>query len=199
VTSDEQRTAAEVAIDRANGEDPRVITVAGSTGPTELIMGERAAEWVRRLDPLAEPAQLLAARAHHFRRWTRPRGDYPEGRAGYLRWRADAKGAHAAEVGEVLSSVGIDTVVMDRVGQIIRKEGLGTDPQVGIHEDAVCLTFLEAQLDPTASQLGNDHMVEVLAKTIRKMTPAGIQRVAELELSDAGAALVGRAASMLAE
>ncbi len=199
MTTAEQLSAAEAAVDLANGEDPRLITLAGSTGPMEQIMGARAADWVRRLDPSADPAQLLAARAHHFRRWTRPRADYPEGRAGYLRWRADAKRAHAEEVGGVLTSVGIDAAVIDRVGRIIRKEGLGDDPQVGIHEDAVCLTFLEAQLDPTAVRLGDDHMVAVLAKTIRKMTPAGIETVAHLDLSEAGAALVHCAVAMLAE
>ena len=36
---------------------------------------------------------LLAARAHHLRRWELPRDSYPVGRAGYLRWRRDQKAA----------------------------------------------------------------------------------------------------------
>ena len=87
----ERLAAASNAIDDANAADPNAITIAGETGPKELLHGRRAAEWVSRLDPEADDVQLLAARAHHFRRWTHPRDEFPDGRAGYLRWRAAAK------------------------------------------------------------------------------------------------------------
>ena len=103
-------------------------------------------EWLARLDPDADDAQLLAARAHHLRRWTLPRSTYPEGRAGYLRWRTALKKQHAEEVAAILADVGYDAATIDRVQRIIRKEGLGTDPQVQTHEDALCLVFLETQL-----------------------------------------------------
>ena len=146
-----------------------------------------------RLDPDADDAQLIAARAHHFRRWTHPRDDFPEGRAGYLRWRAAAKKAHATEVGELLRSVGYADDTVGRVGAIIRKEALATDPAVQVHEDALCLVFLESQFDELSDQLGDDHMVEVLVKTLRKMSPAGIDAASTLPLSDRGARLLDRA------
>jgi Domain of unknown function (DUF4202) len=185
--------AASEAIDAANAADPSAITIAGETGPKELLHGRRAAEWVLRLDPDADDAQLLAARAHHFRRWTHPRGDFPDGRAGYLRWRAAAKKAHAVEVGELLRSVGYGDDTVDRVGAIIRKEALATDPAVQVHEDALCLVFLESQFDELSDQLGDDHMVEVLVKTLRKMSPAGIEVASTFELSDRGERLLDRA------
>ena len=48
-------------------------------------------------------ALRIAARAHHLRRWEVPRSSYPEGRAGYLRWRRDQKARHAREVADVLA------------------------------------------------------------------------------------------------
>src|SRR3546814_10021826 len=60
--------------------------------------------WVQRLDPTADEAQLLAARASHLRRWSIARTSYPEGRAGYLRWRSDLRKQHAAEVTEILTT-----------------------------------------------------------------------------------------------
>jgi hypothetical protein len=185
--------AASDAIDNANAADPNAITIAGETGPKELLHGRRAAQWVLRLDPGADDAQLLAARAHHFRRWTHPRAEFPEGRAGYLRWRAAAKRAHAVEVGDVLRSVGYDDDTIVRVGAIIRKEALSTDRDVQIHEDALCLVFLESQFDELSDQLGDDHMVEVLVKTLRKMSPAGIDAAVTIPLSDRGARLLQRA------
>jgi hypothetical protein len=181
------------AIDAANGEDPNIVELAGERGPKELLHGRRAAQWVSRLDPAASDVQLLAARAHHFRRWTRPRGDYPDGRAGYLRWRKAAKDAHAVEVGAVLTEAGYDPADVERVGSIIRKEGLARDTEVQTHEDALCLVFLEAQFDDLAGQLGDDHTVEVLVKTLHKMSRRGIVVAAGLPLSENGSSLLARA------
>ena len=57
------------AIDDANADDPNTITVDGVERPKELAHAEMMTDWVRRLDPDASNAQLLAARAHHLRRW----------------------------------------------------------------------------------------------------------------------------------
>ena len=120
---------------RANSEDPEQLDPDGSgPRPKELVHAEMVTDWVRRLDPGAEEVQLLAARAHHFRRWTHPRSDHPEGRAGYLRWRAEAKRRQAEEVGELLRSQGYDDTTAQRVGQIVRKERRSEDPQVQVHE-----------------------------------------------------------------
>lgn len=174
--------AALAAIDAANAED------ADTLAHAELVMA-----WVQRLDPDATELQLLAARACHLRRFTLPRTSYPAGRAGYLRWRTEAKRRHADDVAGILASAGYDEVAVARVQAIIRKEGLGRDPQVQVHEDALCLAFLERQLDDTTAATGEAKMIEVLAKTLRKMSDAAIERAGSIELSDAGAALLAAA------
>jgi hypothetical protein len=189
----EQLEAAIAAIDAANAEDPTTIAVDGRVGPKELLHAELVTQWVRRLDPGASPEQLVAARAHHLRRWTRPRADYPDGRAGYLRWRADAKAAHANEVARILEQVGVASSSIERVGQIIRKERLRDDPQVQTHEDALCLTFLQTQLDELIDDHGEDKTVTILAKTARKMSPQALKLAGTLPLSERGAALLRRA------
>lgn len=181
------------AIDAANALDPTTLSSQGEEQPKELLHARLMTGWLLRLDPHAGEAAHLAARAHHFRRWTRPRGDYPDGRAGYLRWRAAAKRAHAEEVGALLAAQGYDDPQIERVGAIIRKEGLGGDPVVQTHEDALCLVFLQTQLLEVTDRLGEDQMVEILARTIPKMSPAGVTAVGVLDLGDRGAALLGRA------
>jgi hypothetical protein len=133
---------------------------------------------VRRLDPDADEAQLLAARAHHLRRWAMPRSDFPDGRAGYLRWRTEAKKRHASEVAEILTAAGYLPATIERVQEIITKRGLGSDPDVQVHEDALCLVFLQTQLDDLLDQLGEERTIEVLAKTAKKMSPAGLAAAA---------------------
>lgn len=187
---DERYRSAIAAIDAANADDPATVTFEGRTRPKEQLHAELMTSWVHRLDPDADEAQLLAARAHHLRRWALPRDDYPEGRAGYLRWRTELKKRHAAEVGAILVDHGYEAEVVDRVGAIIRKEGLGHDPAVGVHEDALCLVFLQTQLDDVAARLGPDKTVDVLVKSIRKMTDRGRRAAVELPFTPTSRGLV---------
>ena len=181
------------AIDAANADDPFTLEVRGEVRPKEQAHAQLMTEWVQRFDPQASDAQLLAARAHHLRRWTLPRASYPEGRAGYLRWRTALKAQHAEEVAGLLEGAGYDGATIDHVQRIIKKQGLGTDPAVQVHEDALCLVFLETQLASTTDKLGDDHMVEVIRKTAAKMSPAGLAHVGDLPMRDHDRELIARA------
>lgn len=197
-TEREARTAA--AIDAANEPDPERVRFRGEERPLQQTLGRLAAEWVDRLDPSATPAQRLAARAHHLRRWERPRAAYPEGRAGYLRWRRDAKAVHADEVADLLTAEGWDDDTVAAARRLVRKEGLGRDPVAQVHEDAVCLAFLEVQLDDAAARMGDDKTVDVLRRTARKMSAEALAHAAGLPYSEHGralleAALAGEAAA----
>ena len=183
------------AIDLANEADPNRVVVGGVSRPKEQAHAEMMTAWVQRLDPAADEAQLLAARAHHLRRWELPRQTYPEGRRGYLAWRTELKARHARDVGEILRQVGYPPETIERVAQIIRKERLRADPAVQVHEDALCLTFLETQLTDLGGQLGQSKALEVLAKTLAKMSPAGRAQIDHLSLSVDDRALVALAAA----
>ena len=183
-------SAALAAIDAANADDPHTIVVDGAARPKELAHAELMTEWVQRLDPDADDAQLVAARAHHLRRWALPRSDYPEGRAGYLRWRAAQGKRHAAAVADIATAAGYDDDFGADVSAIVAKQGLGADPRVQTHEDALCLVFLQTQLEALAEKLGDDHVAEVLAKTLVKMSPAARRIAQGLDLGERAAALL---------
>lgn len=168
------------AIDAVHAQDPNELVVDGVGRPAELVHAELVTEWVRRLDPTADEAQLLAARASHLRRWDLPRDAYPDGRAGYLRWRATQKRRHAEEVGEILAALDYEPATVARVQAIVAKHGLGTDPDVQTHEDALCLAFLLTDYPGLAERLGEDRIVEVLRRTLTKMS--GTARAAALAL-----------------
>ena len=178
------------AIDAANADDPHRVEFRGESRPKELVHAELMTAWVRRLDPEATEAQLLAARAHHLRRWTVPRNTFPEGRVGYRRWRAAQQERHAEEVAEILFDVGFDEGTVSRVGAIIRKQDLGEDPQVQVHEDALCLVFLQTQVDSLLDRLGDDKSADVLRKTLAKMSPEARSTALGLDLSDHARLLV---------
>jgi hypothetical protein len=185
--------AALAAIDAANADDPNVISVDGVERPKELAHAELMTRWVRTLDPDCSDEQILAARAHHLRRWTIPRTSYPDGRPGYLKWRTALKRQHGDDVGAILRDAGYDDESIARVQAIVTKRGLGQDSAVQVHEDALCLVFLETQLDELASKMGDDKTVDILQKTAKKMSPAGLEAAHELRFSPPAAALLERA------
>lgn len=185
--------AALAAIDAANADDPNVIVVDGVERPKEPAHAALMTRWVRTLDPDCSDEQILAARAHHLRRWTIPRASYPEGRSGYLRWRTALKRQHGDNVGAILRDAGYDDESVARVQAIVTKRGLGQDQAVQVHEDALCLVFLETQLDELASKMGDDKTVDILQKTAKKMSPAGLEAARALRFSPPASALLKRA------
>ena len=180
-------------IDAANAKDPNVIRYNDGDGPRELIHAELLTRWVRALLPSATEPVLLAARGQHIRRWMHPRSEYPEGRTGYLRWRTGLYTFHAEETAGILRQVGYDEAAIIRAGEIIRKEGLGRDPEVQAIEDGLCLVFLETQLDELAGRLDRDKMIVILRKTWKKMSPAARQFALELTFEPAERALISEA------
>ena len=189
--------AAFAAIDAANAEDPATVLVRGERRAKEQAHAEMAVEWIRRLVEQPSDALLLAARAHHVRRWEVPRSSEPSGRAGYLRWKRGLQQHHAEVAGRVLDGVGIERETVERVQALVRKERLRTDPEVQALEDALCLVFVETQFGELAEQLGDDHMVEVVVKTLRKMTAAGRSAALGLPLDDDALRIVGRALELV--
>ena len=81
---------------------------------------------------------------------------------------------------------GYDAATIERTQRIIRKEGLGTDPQVQTHEDALCLVFLETQLARARRRRwATTRCVDVIRKTAAKMSPPAVDLVGDLPMRTA--------------
>ena len=193
--SSAQFAAAILAIDTANAADPTSIVVRGSSHPLALVHGQLAAEWVARLHPDADEAWLLAARAHHLRRWEVPRTNYAPGRAGYLKWKRDQRVRHAADVGSLLVEVEYESDEIERVQALVRRDHLATDLGSQAVEDAACLVFIETQLAEISTKLEHDHLIDVIRKTAKKMSPAALAAVSTIPLGEVEQSLL---ASVLA-
>ncbi len=183
VRSERYATAVSL-IDSANAEDPTQVEVRGERLPLALAHGRLAAEWIERLVEDPGEALLLAARAHHLRRWEVPRSSYPEGRAGYLRWRRDQKDRHAKEIADLLLAARYDEATINRVQILVRRQRLDIASGTQWIEDAACLVFLETQLVAVSGQLDRDHLIEVVRKTAGKMSDHGLALVGEVPLGD---------------
>jgi len=185
--------AAAAAIDAANGDDPTIVTVRGESLPLALAHGRLAVGWVTFLHPSPPETLLLAARAHHLRRWEVPRDSYPNGRAGYLRWRRDQKARHARDVADILVAAGYEPADIARVQALVRRDQLATDPETQTLEDAACLVFIETQLAEVATRIEHARLIDVIRKTAAKMTARGLAATAALPIGDVERALLAEA------
>lgn len=188
---DEQRFSRAIQqFDAANGQDPRKLRVAGSEVPLELCHARRLSEWVDKLAPSASEALRLAARCQHIFRWKIPRNSQPMGRAGYLKWRAELKQFHANTTAGILSGLGYDTELIERVQQLNLKRNLQADPECQLLEDALCLVFMEYQFDALIESTETEKMLNIVRKTWAKMSSAGHDEALKLPFSEAAKAVI---------
>jgi hypothetical protein len=161
-------TRALALIDAANAADPKA---------EALVYGQRMSAELARLFPGASEVLQIAARGQHVERWLLPRSDYPEGKAGYLDWRREQGRRHAARVAAIMAEAGYPEDDGDRVGVLLRKEGIKRDPEVQALEDVICFVFLKFHFSDFAAERGAEQTLDIVKKTARKMSEAGRARV----------------------
>lgn len=179
------------AIDAANALDPTMEADGTDKHPAALLYGRRMSAELERISPGAPDLLKIAARGQHIERWKMPRSSHPEGREGYLAWRRAQAVFHAERVAGLMADAGYAQEDRERVGQMLRKEGIKRDPDVQMLEDVIGLVFLRWYFQDFAAGRDPDHVRRIVAKTARKMSAEGRARVAaEFDLpEDLAAAL----------
>ncbi len=180
------------AIDVANAEDPRKVDGRAF----ESLYAERMSARLAAIYPDASDLLKIAARAQHLRRWEIPRGDYPEGRRGYNDWRRACRVHHATLVGEIMRANGYDETVIAHVGALIRKEQLKKDPESQALENVAAVVFLEYYFEDFLAKYegyDDEKIVDILGKTLCKMSPRGHEAALALPLPQRARDLVAAA------
>lgn len=180
-------------IDAVNGEDPKRFSAGSIEIGYELHFSQLLFSQVLALDSEASEALLIAARSQHICRWKKPRSEYPEGRAGYLKWRSDLKGYHADLTSEILESGGYDAREVESVRQINLKASRSQNADSQAMEDALCLVFLEHQYPEFRLKTEASKMVNILRKTWAKMSPRGQEAALALNLGTEESRLIEEA------
>lgn len=160
-------------IDAANSADP----TDEDGRPAAQVYGERMSAELDRLVADASDVLRIAARGQHVERWLLPRADFPEGREGYLAWRREQARRHGLRVAGIMAEAGYDAAAQDRVGVLLRKEGLKRDPEVQALEDVICFVFLRWYFQPFAARHDPDAVLKIVEKTARKMSATARARV----------------------
>ncbi len=181
------------AFDALNSKDPNTVDVSGEAVPKELHDALAMTRWIDTIYPEASEAVHLAARSQHLCRWEIPRADYPEGKAGYHRWRNTLKKHHSEKSAAILREQGYEEPMLEAVELIHLKKGIKTNPDVQQIEDALCLVFLECQFESYLDKWDEEKIIGILQKTWVKMSETGQGAALQLDLSDAAKSVLNKA------
>lgn len=132
----------------------------------------------------------IAARCQHLERFLTPRSSYPEGKAGYLKWRRDLYKIQADRAKELLLAAGLQEKDVDWVHKWVSKTELNPGKETGdlgtqLLEDAAVLVFLQEELELFAGQhqeYTEQKFVDIIKKTWRKLSALGKQEALKLSM-----------------
>jgi len=174
-------------IDRANADDPRTIIVDGKTRPYDVVYSERMTERLAAMYPDAVELLLIAARGQHIRRFDIRQAQFTEGRNGYNEWRRTCREHHAKLLRDIMSRHGYNSEAIGHLTKLVRKEQLKKDNESQALENVVDVVFLEHYFDEFYSKYSHysdAKIIDIIGKTLRKMSPKGHQAALALNLPE---------------
>lgn len=190
-------TRAISAFDAYHQKDPNTEIYNGAVLRSELLYAQRMSDRLSRFALYADESVKLAARCQHIGRWEIPRNNYPMNKKGYLQWRNEEKRHHASIAESILKDCGYDEGTIQQVKFLLMKKELHAHAGTQLLEDVVCLVFVEFYLEDFAGKHDDEKVIDILRKTMRKMTLPARQAVNELKISDRIKSLIDRAGAAL--
>ena len=181
--------AARAALDAVHASEPS----PPPGKPDARAYADHVERWVRTLVPQPSLALRLAARAQHLERWAIPRSDYPLDKPGYFAWRKAVHRRQGTRARELLTAAGIDAATAARVETLVAKATAKDDAEGQALEDAACLTFFTTELGAFAAAHADytvEKYLDIMRKTLRKMSAAGRAEAARLTLPEPLASLL---------
>lgn len=144
------------------------------------------------VESLTRTGELLriAARCQHLERFLTPRSSYPEGKAGYLKWRRDLYKIQADRAKQLLLQAGVEEREADWVHKWVSKTELNSGKETGdlgtqLLEDAAVLVFLQEELEVFAEEHGDykeEKFVDIIKKTWTKLSKVGKEEALKLTM-----------------
>lgn len=178
-----------------NYRDPNTEVWNGKAFPKELLYAIRMSERLEKFAPGSPDHVKLAVRCQHIGRWEIPRSSYEMDRKGYLQWRSALKIHHAQIAEKILQTCGYPADAIEKVKFLLLKKELNRNAETQLVEDVVCLVFVEFYLTDFAAKHDDDKVIDILRKTMKKMSARAIQEVSNIKLSPEVTRLITSAAA----
>src|SRR6478609_1937671 len=183
------------AFDAYNQNDPNKEEYKGKMYSKEVLYAERMTDRLNQFAPNAPDYIKLAARCQHIGRWEIARDRFPMDKKGYLQWRNQEKIHHAKIAEEILKACGYDNETIDKVKFLLLKKELFTNVDTQLMEDVICLVFIEFYIEAFAAKHDDEKMVDIVKKTLKKMSPEGIAATSGIKISERISSLIQKAAA----
>jgi hypothetical protein len=181
MTENEKRFSNVIAaIDAINIEDPNQTTIEDTVFPNELLYSQRMTGILEQYYPDAEELLIIAARGQHIKRWLMPREDYPEGKAGYHKWRRELAEHHSQMLSEIMADNGYAESEIVQVQRMILKKDLKTDHDSQVLQDVVSLVFLRYYANDFIAKHPDKNVSEIMGKMVKKISPEGLAKAKEI-------------------
>jgi hypothetical protein len=194
MSSPEKLQHAFEAFDKYNSKDEHVEEFDGRKYPKELLYSLRMSEKLESYAPDAADHIRIAARCQHIGRWEIPRNNFPMDKKGYLQWRSKLAIYHSEIASKILHDSGFDHAFIDKVIFLLQKKQLRQHhPDTQLLEDVICLVFIEYYLHDFALQHDDEKVVDILRKTIQKMSPRALEEATKIQMDDTVKDLVRQA------
>jgi hypothetical protein len=171
--------------DEYNAKDPNTEEADGKKMPKELLYCLRMTEQLDAYAPDAAEHIKLAARCQHIGRWEIPRSTFPMDRKGYLQWRSKLGIHHGEIASKILAQCSYDSETIDKVKFLLQKKQLlQHHPDTQLLEDVICLVFVHYYLHDFAFQHEDEKVVDILKKTIKKMSPQALKATGAIPMTE---------------
>ncbi len=193
ISSTDQLKNAIEAFDVYNQNDPNKEEYNGEVFSKEVLYSSRMTDRLHQFAPDVPDYIKLAARCQHIGRWEIARDHFPMDKKGYLQWRNQEKIHHAKVAEEILKACQYDAETIDKVKFLVLKKELFTNADTQLLEDVICLVFIEFYIEAFAAKHNDDKMVDIIKKTLKKMSPKGIAASSGITVSEKIKSLIQKA------
>lgn len=193
--STEQLEKAYAAFDSYNSFDPNKEKFKGVFYSKEFLYAARMTEKLKEYAPDSDEYVQLAVRCQHIGRWEIPRSSYPMNRVGYLQWRSQLALHHAQIAEKILTECGYAADTIEKVKFLLQKKQLHQNPDTQLLEDVICLVFVQYYLGPFAEMHEDQKVIDILKKTLKKISSRAIEEVVKIPVSGKVKTLIQKAAA----
>jgi uncharacterized protein DUF4202 len=180
--------------DAYNSNDPHREKSEDRDIPKEFLYAVRMTSKLNHYQPDAPEHIRLAVRCQHIGRWEITRDSYPQDRTGYLKWRSQLALHHASVAEKILVECEYDSETIEKVKALLLKKQLHQNPDTQLLEDVICLVFIEFYLEEFSHQHEEGKVIDILKKTLKKMSPRAIEEALKIPVTDHVKKLIAKAA-----
>ncbi len=191
--TDEQYKIASGKIDNAHSGDISSVTENGIELPCELLYSMRMVQVLELFNPGSTYVLKLAVQCQHLQRWGIPRADFPFDRRGYHEWRRVVMDYQLNITSLILTETGINEADILLVSDTLKNQGNKSHIEAQIIMDIACLVFLKWYMEPFASKHQNEKVMDIMKKTIRKMSQEAVTIIPKLDLPESAQLILNMA------